>query len=75
MELAVIHNPYRVKTILRIKVLSEWQDVSAESKLFWVSDKRLQRWIKPCRAWRGFFPELIEASYISRVRLKITGTL
>lgn len=74
MELAVIHNPYRVKTILRIKVLSEWQDVSAESKLFWVSDKRLQRWIKPCRAWRGFFPELIEASGERDFKIHFTGT-
>ncbi len=76
-ELNLIYNPYRAKTVLSVKnSLDEYEPVNKASKLNWISDRRLQRWVNRSEHsfWKGFFVELFETSGDNEFKIHFVGT-
>lgn len=76
-ELYLIYNPYRVQTFLYIKnSFGNYELVGGFSKLDWISNIRLQRWIGRSSSgfWKGFFTELSGVSGDNEFRVRFVGT-
>lgn len=73
----LIYNPYRIKTVLRVKANKEWVEIGTESKLRWIENIRMQVWLmpQPDKAWSGFFNELQEISGETDFEIQFSGTL
>lgn len=75
-RLHVIYNPYRVCTTVRFLEGENWVPVDSSSRLSWVRDKRIQRWLTPDdrSSWRGFFAEALDVSGARVLEISFTGT-
>ena len=75
-RLHVIYNPYRVSTMVRFLRNNDWVTVDEFSRLSWVQDKRIQRWLFPDArsSWKGFFAEAVEISGSEELDVSFTGT-
>lgn len=75
-RLHVIYDPYRVRSTVRFLRNDDWVTVDEFSRLSWIQDKRIQRWLFPDArsSWRGFFAEAADISGSVELDVSFTGT-
>ena len=73
----IVYNPYRVETTVWFLIKDRWKKVDDSSRLNWVRDRRIQRWLVSGQresSWRGFFAEALEVSGENELKIFFTGT-